>query len=379
MEEDTPQVTQAPQWLLDLLGKQSSQIAMLADKLDNLASQQNSPGLLTPNTLSGNTSPQLPADLTTLVRRPKAVLPDVTKYDGLDKALYPQFAGSLRAKLEIDGEAIGGERERVWYGFGRLKGEGAGRVFPWIEHAQRTNNLTVTAFFQQMDTAFRDPRTQEKALAKINKTKQGATSYGEFLTEFDRLLLEADGWGWPDNVKKGYLKAAISTTLLTAMVGTREAATYEEYCSQLRMTSDQLDEVKEKKGGFGRKWNNRTDAPTRTRSPAHDAMDWEPTTSASAARTGPREPRWASDEEIDRRRQEGLCLRCGDASHMVRGCKAKLTTKAGSRTKLIRAAPVEKKTKKGKASARPEKKERTEDNSDNDEVVTSSDESSGKE
>jgi hypothetical protein len=77
------------------------------------------------------------------------------------------------------------------------------------------------------------------------------------------------------------------------------------------------------------------DAPTQTRSPAHDAMDWEPTTSASAAYIGPREPRWASDKEIDRRRQEGLYLRCGDASHMVRGCKAKLTTKAGSHMKLI--------------------------------------------
>jgi len=61
------------------------------------------------------------------------------------------------------------------------------------------------------------------------------------------LLLEAQGWGWPDSIKKGYLKAAISTTLLIAMVGTHEGTTYEEYCAQLRMTSDQLDEVKERK------------------------------------------------------------------------------------------------------------------------------------
>src|SRR5271155_2757423 len=104
-----------------------------------------------------------------------------------------------------------------------------------------------------MDIAFRDPYMQEKALGKINKTKQGSTPFSEFLSQFDRLLLEAEGWGWPDSIKKGYLKAAISTTLLTATVGTREEATYEEYCAQLRMTSDQLDEVKEKKGRFGQK------------------------------------------------------------------------------------------------------------------------------
>lgn len=370
MEEDTPQEPQAPSWLLDLLSKQSDQIASLADKLDHFTSRQSSPSLLTPAPPSVDTSPQPSPAQMVPVRRPKAVLPDVTKYDGLDKALYPQFAGSLRAKLEIDGEAIGGERERVWYGFGRLKGEGASRVFPWIEHAQRTNNLTIAALFQQMDTAFRDPRTQEKALAKINKTKQGATSYGEFLTEFDRLLLEADGWGWPNNVKKGYLKAAISTSLLTAMVGTREAATYEEYCSQLRMTSDQLDEVKEKKSGFGRKWNNRMDAPTRASSPARDTMDWEPTTSASATRARSKEPRWASNDEIDRRRQEGLCLRCGNEGHRVRQCRTKLMTKKESRTKLSRTAMAGKKTEM-KSRARVEERDKE------DEV--SSDESSGKE
>jgi hypothetical protein len=67
-------------------------------------------------------------------------------------------------------------------------------------------------------------------MGKINKTKQGATSFSEFLGQFDRLLLEAEGWGWPDSIKKGYLKAAISTTLLTAMVRTQEGMTYEEYC-----------------------------------------------------------------------------------------------------------------------------------------------------
>jgi hypothetical protein len=101
----------------------------------------------------------------------------------------------LRAKIKINGVAIGGEEERVWYGFGRLKGEGVSRVYPWIEHTQRTNDFTVDALFRQMDIAFRDPHTQEKAMGKINKTKQGITSFGEFLGQFDRLLLEAKGWG----------------------------------------------------------------------------------------------------------------------------------------------------------------------------------------
>ncbi len=72
---------------------------------------------------------------------------------------------------------------------------------------------------------------QEKALAKINKTKQGIISYREFLTEFDQLLLEANRQGWLDNIKKGYLKAAISITLLATIVETCEAIMYKEYYS----------------------------------------------------------------------------------------------------------------------------------------------------
>lgn len=63
------------------------------------------------------------------------------------------------------------------------------------------------------------------------------------------------------------------------------------------------------------------------------------------ARTKPQEPRWASIEEVDRRRQEKLCLRCADLNHRVRHCRTKLSQKE-SRTKLLQAAAVAGKKKK---------------------------------
>ncbi|KAK9320396.1 hypothetical protein V1517DRAFT_210360 [Lipomyces orientalis] len=46
--------------------------------------------------------------------------------------LFPQFLGKLQAKLEIDTAAIGTGRDHVWYGFSRLDGKAAARVYPWI-------------------------------------------------------------------------------------------------------------------------------------------------------------------------------------------------------------------------------------------------------
>src|SRR6266516_4947195 len=58
-----------------------------------------------------------------------------------------------------------------------------------------------------------------------------------------------------------------------------------------------------------------------------DSMDWEPTRTASATSTqnnGPKEKkraRWVSQQELDRRRQEGVCIRCGGSGHFVGKCE----------------------------------------------------------
>ena len=177
--------------------------------------------------------------------RSRPSLPHPDRFDGKDLSLYPQFEGLLQAKLHIDAASIGGETEQVWYAYGRLSGEAAGRIYPWVMHAQNTATLSVQALFTQMRLAFSDPRQHQKALSQLNRTKQRSQPFSEFLNDFNRLILEAEGWGWEDKIKKGYLKAALSTKLLTATIGIEEKESYEGYCSQLRKISDQLAEIAE--------------------------------------------------------------------------------------------------------------------------------------
>jgi hypothetical protein len=184
--------------------------------------------------------------------------------------------------------------------------------------------LTVEGFFSQTRLAFSDPRLRQKALSELNRTKQRSRPFNEFINEFNRLILEAEGWSWDDPIKKGYLKAAISLKLLQSTVGLQEDESYEGYCSQLRMVSDQLVEIQEISS---RRTAWKKDKPTLPQhEPGSEAMDWEPSTGIAAARTKKKEPRWASPEETNRRREEGLCLRCGKEGHIVRHCKAILKT-----------------------------------------------------
>jgi hypothetical protein len=353
MEQPSP-VGEAPLWLrqmfetqarslADLAASQAASLARLEERID-VTENLRTPRFNTPPP-STTTATQ---PLTDVVRKPKPCLPHPEKFDGSELSFFPQFEGLLRAKLEIDGGAIGQEKEKVWYAFGRLSGDAAARIFPWMGYASREHKFTVESFMEQLRTAFCDPRQQQKALSQINRTKQGSRPFGEFLNEFNRLILEAEGWGWDDVIKKGYLKAALSTKLLTATIGVQEDQSYDKYCQQLRMINDQQNEVAELTTWRTRKQHVPATAPAKmmTPEPSYDTMDWQPTIAVSSART--KEPRWASDEVIDERRRAGQCLRCGILGHRVRECSTKLrfpTRKTSTEQvdRKVRAAPARKK------------------------------------
>jgi hypothetical protein len=383
-----------PQWLLDtltrqheqltaLVGQQVDRVTALSERLEEndqrlaaLVNQQSSYEATPPQNLTPATSTRPPRSESP-VRRPKPSLSDPERYDHKDKTLYPQFSGLLRAKIRHDGLAIGSEEKQAWYMFGRLKDTAAKRIFPWIDNADKQGLLSTEGLFEQMDLAFLDPRAKEKALASLNGTKQGGLSLNDFLGQFDQLLLEAGGWGWDDVIKKGYLRAALSTKLATALVGIEEKPTYDEYCTQLRRTADQLDEVKERTSSRFRHHQRRTGQEATQQPSEPEPMDWEAAIAAAvrvavagAGRTETKEGRWASDDEVNRRRQEGLCLRCGKDGHFVRNCRTKKPP-SGQKGKTRVAAAKPKRTHE----ALPQDDY---GDSSNDQL-SSSDESSGKE
>jgi hypothetical protein len=251
-------------------------------------------------------------------KRPKPKLNDPESYDDSDRSLYPQFRSKTYAKLTTDGESIGNESERVWYGFGFLQGSAGARIHPWIEvfHGDPTK-FTVVEFIKQMDLAFMDVERQEKALTKLNNLRQGNRPFDELLTELDRLLLEAGGHGWEDRIKKGYIKAAINQSLRDRLIAVSERPTYNEYCRQVKEVADRLAEYQRignsKRGPVNPRFGPATSAPAAT--PDLDNMDWEPSTS----RAQQKRAKWVSQDELDKRRREKRCLRCG-AKHWVNQC-----------------------------------------------------------
>ena len=265
-------------------------------------------------------------------RRPKHVLAHPNKFDGQDRSAYKSFKGYLKVKFRIDSEAIGGETEKVWYGYGHLVDKAAQRIFPWLASTEeRGRTLRVDDFFAQMDAAFDDPQSKGRALEWINEEKQGSRPLQDYLHDFEQKLLEAGGWEFSDGVRKGYLRAAISRRIKEKLVAAEEPAKYEDFVNQIRMTSDNLAEL-DRLGSRKEPWvkpYNDTDKG--------NSMDWEPTPQVSygSATSRPRndkaQAKWVSKEVLEQRRANQECLRCGGADHFISKCRLSPATRPGNR------------------------------------------------
>lgn len=304
-----------PPWVRQVIEHQQQQINQLNEALQQqtqqiaqITAQQPQPQTTT------HTEP------TVIEKRPCLKLPDPEKFTGEDPSLFPQFLGKLEDKLQIDAEAIGTERDRVWYGFNHLEGKAAARVFPWMSTYDSTSSLSLKNFYQQLKTVFEDPTRKEKALTRLNTLRQNNRPFNDLVSEVDRLLLEVGGHGWSDDVKKGYISAALNQSLRERLITIKEESTYEKYCLQVKEIADRLMEFRRVSQ------NQRPYAPVKSdpgsgpasgsQLPQGNVMDWEPT----ASRVKKQRAKWVTQSEIQRRRNEYLCLRCGSGDHHVKDC-----------------------------------------------------------
>lgn len=183
-----------------------------------------------------------------------------------------------------------------------------------------------------MDQAFNDADLQQKALVRVNTMRQGRRDFEEFLADFDSALIDAGGLLWDNTQKKALLDTAVNQTLLEGTVGTEQPATYEEYCNQLRRINHQQRRIA-RLAYRGRNTPSILPYTEKGTSPAGlDAMDWESTAAQVAALQGqldalrtkgsqrPRRATRISDAELQRRRTEKRCFRCGSEKHIAREC-----------------------------------------------------------
>ncbi|KAK9260760.1 hypothetical protein V1519DRAFT_447837 [Lipomyces tetrasporus] len=92
----------------------------------------------------------------------------------------------------------------------------------------RTRLPSHSTILQTTRTAFEGPALNDKALNTLNTLRQGDRPFSELT-----FHLEAGGHEWDDDVKKGYILAAVNESLRDKLISIEEKPTYEGHCLQI--------------------------------------------------------------------------------------------------------------------------------------------------
>lgn len=308
-------------------------------------------------TTAANAAPAIPTSMpaanTTYEYEPKG-LKDPDAFDGT-RSQYLPWKYQIEAKLRSEPRRFHTSHLAIDYTFSRTTGDARARIFPWV--SMHAASSTLDQFFQHLDSAFKDTHMAETARNRLQNMRQKTDNVRDFIQDFNKEALTA---GLFDHaILKSMFLNALNHELRTALAGTifPEHTTIEEMQSHVAAVSDNL-------------WRLKLRSKKKVTPPPHealptasspDAMDWEP------SRTQIQRAAWVSQKELDRRRDEGSCLRCGKKGHLVSSCKLKPAQN-----------PARKPTRATKATSKPRERDATKADYDSATAVDS-DSESGKE
>jgi hypothetical protein len=280
----------------------------------------------------------------TAQKKKKPTLPDPPRFEGIRKK-FRAWREEMESKLETDGPAIGTDRDQFSYIFARL-GDTPQAMASAYYHLHKERGTTAPlAFLDYLSSIYSDPNLAQKALGRLSGMEQGSReSFAAFLPKFEKELADANGAAWSSEIKINYLKRTLNEQMRRELKGQLHMPKeYDRYVCALHDLGANLDEFRAfshspaqrhaaqrpAARGHARGSVQSPDASHQQRQDAGDSMDWEPTT-VNRAEQRPsnnkdqglrgKRAKWVQQDELDKRRVEGRCLRCGRSNCRIARC-----------------------------------------------------------
>jgi hypothetical protein len=242
----------------------------------------------------------------------KERLPILSKFDG-NRGKFEGWELEARNKLLTDGDTIGTSQDQMNYIYAALEGSARSMSRAFVETTGHGNTGSGTLLLDYLKRNFGDPNRSKRAMDKLQQLQQLPNeSFARFLPKFETLMADAGILGLEDPIKISMLEKALNQTMKWSLVSSITPTTFAEYVSHLQTIGSRIDGLKQK----GTKPQN----PVGQRNQG-DKMDWEPTPiQQTQGQAKQQRAKWVSQEEIQKRRNEGSCLRCGRKGHLVLQC-----------------------------------------------------------
>jgi DNA-binding protein H-NS len=308
MAQQQQQMAQQQQEMQELREQQQAQVQILQNALAQTnetvqALQRPTP---TENSQAPTPAPERP-------RRTKHILPDPPKFNGT-RSEYEGWKSLIKDKIEVDGEVIGSNRNQFIYVSSRLEGTGLQLPLTFIKVNRDTPDASAASILAYLDGIFGDRHKAQRAVETLRTMRQSPRElFSAFLPRFEKALADAGGMAWPDEAKRSHLDGALAFELRRLAITMPAVSSYSAYVNELLRLSDL----------YRATMKHAPKEQQAARRDGGEAMDWEPTRAAAAAPKSGRKRRalWVSQGEMEKRRQEGRCFRCGSSEHQVHGCE----------------------------------------------------------
>jgi hypothetical protein len=257
----------------------------------------------------GETINSLRAELDTIKskssRRPKPSLPDPDKFTG-SALKFDTWLPSIKAKLRIDGEAIGDSVAQFYYVYLNLDSSVQAMVLPQLMQAEESELWDYNTILNQLSRVYDNPNKIQEAEDKLLSLRQDSDPIAVYIAKFERILYEARGQDWPDVTKISTFRKGLNTTLRNRLVQQLNLPrTYPEFLRVVQQLA-------------GHSFSSPVSNPLATTTNAArnikptDAMDLS-TVSINNLQLDPA-PKSTSYKD------QGRCLRCGASEHWVKNC-----------------------------------------------------------
>jgi hypothetical protein len=262
---------------------------------------------------------------------------------------------AIENKLLVDSEAIGDDQACLLYVYSRLEDNASKNTVAFMQHRRQDGRPQDLILY--LENIYGDPNLKRRATQRLREMKQGAKqSFAKFLPKFEKEFADSGAMTWPEDAKISILTGSLNLAMRTALAYREAPGTFADLILLLRRIDTDLDLLSTE---TKRQASREEEQSNRPRSPAIDQMDW---TSTKVNRVRPsndaqtKRARWVEKDEMDRRREEGLCFRCGREDCQVATCPFLPPIRPGS--KVRKAKTATKKGRKGSGTPARTKKSR---------------------
>ncbi|KAL2884750.1 Retrotransposon gag protein [Ceratocystis lukuohia] len=208
-----------------------------------------------------------------------------------------------------------------------------------LTELRKKEGATEAEAWKVLDNRFEDPGHIDATRMKLNALKQKGDAYEVYVQDFYKLLQEARGQAWPEEIKIDAFRKGLDRKVTYYTLATAPGKTLEEEIKIYRQVYTNILRNKnlDKFSAYISSPNQHDEIPREYGDPMDIDSNYtqshstpRPKTTQNSSPGLPddhkyrgRVAKWVSNEEMSRRRQANVCLRCARPKCWARVCPLK--------------------------------------------------------